>query len=180
MKIARPLIVLALTVTALLACNTSPTAPQPTSRPGQDPPPQGPPAYLTLLAGAYDLTIEAAESCPFPTQLKVRTYDVVVETSPYAYLGVRPAVPDKVVGGDIWALATGRSVLFKWNPWDLPACLEPDTPGPTGLTLCGEGDGTLGDGTISGLLYGSAYLGEGPQRPSCTKVLHRFTFRRKS
>src|SRR5688572_23763838 len=58
------------------------------------------------------VTFEADESCPLPPSLKVLTYDVLLEPSPYHYLGVR--VPSKPFVGDLWPFAAEQLGL-RWN-----------------------------------------------------------------
>jgi hypothetical protein len=97
----------------------------------------------------------------------VRTYEVVLKVGSYRYLGVDVVGVDSFLGGDLWEPgAKGAGFMLKWNPWDdVSDCGYPDMRGPTALSLCGEGEGTanVSEGTIAGVLVGSAYLGEGPR-----------------
>lgn len=164
-------IVLVVTFIAVPGCGRSPTAPGQTGPPQTGPPEFDPAAVFAKLAGPYTVTFEADESCPLPPSLKVLTYDVLLEPSPYHYLGVR--VPSKPFVGDFWPFAPEQLGL-RWNV----DCEGRDAIGSISFYLCGEGTAVATDGTISGVLRG-AYL-DIDHRPFCTNASHRFVFRRRS
>lgn len=163
-------IVLVVTLIALLGCGTSPTAPRQTGPPEFDPA-----ALFARLAGPYTLTFNADESCPLPPALKVLTYDVMLEPSPFRYLGV--LVPSKAFVGDLWVLAREEEgFTLRWNV----DCEVPDTVGSTSFYLCGDGAAFDTDGTISGVLQGRNVYLDIDHRPFCTDGSHRFVFQRRN
>jgi hypothetical protein len=165
-------IVLVVTFIALLGCGTSPspTTPRQTSPAAFDPT-----ALFARLAGPYTLTFEADESCPLPPPLKVLTYDVLLEPSPFRYLGV--LVPGKAFVGDLWVLAREeQGFTLRWNV----DCEAPDTVGSTAFYLCGEGAAFSTGATISGVLRGGNVYLDIDHRPFCTNGSHRFVFQRKN
>lgn len=154
---------------ALLGCGTSATAPEPS------PVEFDPAALFATLSGPYSLTIEADESCPLPSSLKVLTYDVVLQPSRYRYLSV--LVPSKAFVGDLWVSAKEEEgFTLRWNV----DCEVPDTVGSTSFYLCGEGAASDTDGTISGVLEGTNHYFDVDHRPLCPNTTHRFVFQRRN
>ena len=171
---------------ALLGCNTSPTAPS-----SLPPPPASPFATFT---GYYTLTFEIDEKCAeFPQSLRVRVYDTVLEDPGWHF------VPIWVIGGGfstpriLGDLFPDRALnvpqdnsrfVFRWNDdYEYP---EPPI-GSTQLNFYGSGPATLTeqsragylhDSTISGTIFGDAFItGDVPRIRPCAGS-HRFTFLR--
>jgi hypothetical protein len=123
-------VVLAVLLTALPACSTTPTGPDRTGPAEFDTT-----ALFSRLAGSYTLTFDADDSCLLPPSLQEITYDVVLEPTRCRYLGVR--VSGKPFVGDLWVLATEeQGFTLRWNV----DCDTADTVGATTFYLCGEGD----------------------------------------
>lgn len=171
-------IVLVVTLTAVLGCGTSPTAPGPTLRPQPGPPAFDPTALLAGLSGPYTLTFEADDAgCPLPPSLKVITYDVWLRPAPrFRYLGVD--VPSKQFVGDLWALTREEDgFTLRWNV----ECEVPDIVGSISFYLCGEGRAFATDeATISGVLGTPNVYLDIDRRPFCTIGAHRFVFQRRN
>ena len=101
-----------------------------------------------------------------------RSLSVDMDSKPegvYGSLSLQRNVPPVFIG-------------FIWNIIDFPLeeCpMGTDVDGPRGLAVCGTGNGTISEGTITGRLYGMAMFGQEPARVYCREEWHRFTFRRK-
>jgi hypothetical protein len=159
---------LSASLVGLLGCGTSPTAPAPGGQANFDPA-----ALFERLAGFYTLTFVADEGCALPPSLRVLTYDVAVERSPYRYLGVR--VQGKDIVGDLWIFGTEeQGFTFRWNT----DCEALESVGATSFRLCGEGTAPVTHGVISGVLQPGFYR-DSADRPYCANGAHRFEFRRR-
>lgn len=152
----------------LVGCQTAPVAPTPGEATFD------PSALFERVAGSYTLTFVADEGCALPQPLKVITYDVTLERSPYRYLGVR--VPGKEFVGDLWLFGTEeQGFTLRWNT----DCEVPDVIGSTSFRLCGEGTAPVTPGVLSGVLQSSFYR-DSAVRPYCASGTHRFEFRRRN
>jgi hypothetical protein len=159
---------LAAAFVALPGCGTSPTAPAQTGQALYDPT-----ALFERLAGPYSLTFTADDGCPLPAALKVLTYDVTLERTPFRYLAVR--VPGKNFVGDLWISGTANDGLtLRWNM----DCDAHDTAGSTSFILGGQGLAPVTDAEISGVLQGNFYR-DFSKQPYCPTGAHRFAFKRR-
>ncbi len=144
----RPHGLLAITLCALVGCGaprapTSPSvsasAPVQISPPSRDlPPPDG---VAAPSPGAYTLRIEMDDTCPLPSAVKVRTYNVVLKETRGTFLSVVASDASSVLVGDIWFASWG-GVIFRWNgSEDLADCGVSETIGSSPFCVWGEAPG---------------------------------------
>ncbi len=157
----------------LLACSRSPTAPPPA--------PSKPSQFADVARGSYALTVDIDESCAgFPTALRQRRYDVVVEDPGWHFLLVRVlgnGFSMAPVIGELWVRDESRG--FRWPTrlrWN-----ESDESYPETLTdarqlhLSGSGEMAIAESSISGTLEGTAVVRGSGAEIRCSGS-HRFSF----
>jgi hypothetical protein len=162
----------------LLACSTSPTTPSP-------PPPQ-PSPFASLPRGYYALEVEFDESCAgFPTSLRQRRYDVVIEDPGWHFLLVRvigSGFSTAPVIGELWVRDESRGFRWptrlRWNEGEGDAYEETLTDSRH-LHISGSGEMAIAESSISGALAGAVTIRGSGAVVRCTGS-HRFTFTRLS
>src|SRR5262245_15632889 len=158
----------------LLACGPSPAMPSAAAPP--------PSPFATLARGYYTLTVDIDDSCnAFPTSLKQRRYDVVIEDPGWHFLLVR------VVGsgfsmsptiGELWVRDDPRGFRWptrlRWNEFEDEAYPE-ILPDSRQLLLSADGEMAIAESIISGTLAGTAVIRGSGSNVRCSGA-HRFTF----
>ena len=160
----------------LVACSASPTAPSPA--------PSQSSAFASLPRGYYALEVEFDESCVgFPTSLRQRHYDVVIEDPGWHYLRVRViggGFSMSPVIGELWVRDDARGFRWptrlKWNEGEGDTYEEVLTDSRH-LHISGSGEMVIAESTISGALAGTASLRASGSVIRCSGS-HRFTFTR--
>lgn len=158
----------------LFACSPSPTAPSPA--------PSQPSPFATLARGYYALAVDIDESCiGFPTSLRQRRYDIVIEDPGWHFLLVRvlgSGFSMSPVIGELWVRDESRG--FRW-PTRLSWNQGEDEIYPETLTdsrrlyLSGSGEMAIAESSISGALVGTAVIRGSGSEIRCSGS-HRFTF----
>jgi hypothetical protein len=163
---------------ALLACSASPTAPSAAPSP--------PSPFATLARGYYALDVDIDESCTgFPTSLRRRRYEAVIEDPGWHYLLVRvlgSGFSTSPVVGELWVRDESRGFRWptrlRWNEFEDEGHPETLTDSRK-LALSGSGEMAIAESTISGALVGTAIISGSGSDIRCSGS-HRFTFTRPS
>lgn len=165
----------------MVRCDDGPTSP---TRQGATRPPMLEP-YLALkgLAGSYNVALNVSDQCTeIPDAARRRTYQAILETTPYPYLSVRivgGGFSAPVTVGELRAAPDGR-VTIGWNNFDIGGCdgyPEPLSEGSM-LMVCGHGFGMQEGSTISIALTGSAWINANGTRGTTCNAWHQFTLTR--
>lgn len=160
----------------LLACSSSPTAPSPA--------PSQPSPFASLPRGYYALEVEFDESCAgFPTSLRQRNYDVVIEDPGWHFLLVRViggGFTMSPVIGELWVRDESRGFRWptrlRWNEGEGDA-YEEMLADSRHLHISGSGEMAIAESSISGALVGAASIRGSGSVIRCSGS-HRFTFTR--